>query len=81
VTIFFSSGDNFSSIHPSSKLSTLSFDVLSNQASKKKGEPCLYGYAIVGAFWGRQPLNMNHGDALCTWANGPRPDAGLGLPA
>jgi hypothetical protein len=29
-----------------SKLSTLNFEILSNQASKNKGEPCLYGYAV-----------------------------------
>jgi hypothetical protein len=29
-----------------SKLSTLNFGILSSQTSKKKGEPCLYGYVF-----------------------------------
>jgi hypothetical protein len=45
----FPSSKNIPVGHPSqncSKLTTLNFEVLSNQSSKKKGEPCLYGYAI-----------------------------------
>jgi hypothetical protein len=35
----------------------------------------------VDAFLERQTLNKNRGGALCTGADGPRPDAGARAPA
>jgi hypothetical protein len=48
TVIFYSSRELpiWSPILDFSKLSTLNFGILSSQASKKKGKPCLYGYVF-----------------------------------
>jgi hypothetical protein len=48
----------------------LNFEVLSNQASKKKGEPCLYEYAINPIkLWAKilQPAELGHHSVPPIW--------------